>query len=51
MSDPNYEHEFKPNRKGFCKRVLKYEQCGKQKDDIMHLRWEEKHARKGESHG
>lgn len=44
MSDPNYEHEFMPNRKGLCKQVFRDGHCCKPEDDIVHVRWANRHT-------
>ncbi len=43
MSDPNYEHEFMPNRKGTCKRIVSAAHCGEREDFPAHVRWVERH--------
>lgn len=42
MSDPNYMHEFLPNRKGLCKQITTLGHCGKPEDAPVHVRWKEK---------
>lgn len=41
--DPNYEHEFDPNTKGRCKRILKFQHCGEREDFPPHTRYNERH--------
>jgi len=43
MTDPNYEHEFFPNRKGTCQRIVSAAHCGLPEDAPAHVRWEERH--------
>ena len=50
MSDPNYEHAFDPNRRGLCKRIIKWRMCHKKEDAIEHIRYElRKRAKECES--
>ena len=46
MTDPNYEHEFWPNRKGTCQRVVSGGHCHLPEDAPVHVRWEERHPPK-----
>lgn len=44
MTDPNYAHEFNPNRQGLCKEIiggrkLGYSHCGDPKEALVHVRW------------
>ena len=41
MSDPNYMHEFWPNRKGLCKQIVGDRHCGKPEDFIVHNRYKQ----------
>ena len=43
MSDPRYEHEFLPNRKGRCKQIIGFEHCGEDENFPPHIRWAERH--------
>lgn len=39
MSDPNYAHEFSPNRNGLCKDIVSGKHCHLPEDAVVHLRW------------
>lgn len=41
MSDPNFAHEFSPNRNGLCKTIVSGCHCHKNENDIVHVRWEQ----------
>jgi len=39
MSDPNYAHEFEPNKRGVCKRIVGGGHCGLPEDHKVHKRF------------
>jgi hypothetical protein len=41
MADPRHMHEFIPNRKGRCKRIVGSEHCGLPECAIAHARYRE----------
>jgi hypothetical protein len=43
MGDPNYMHEFWPNRKGKCQALVSGSYCGLTEDALVHQRCKEKH--------
>lgn len=40
--DPRYMHEFNPNRKGRCKRIVGSEHCGLTETAKVHVRYQER---------
>jgi hypothetical protein len=40
--DPNYAHEFNPNRQGFCKSIIRGRICGLPEEWTAHIRFAEK---------
>jgi hypothetical protein len=43
MTNPNYEHEFFPNRKGTCQRVVSGRHCGERENFPPHTLWTQRH--------
>ncbi len=39
MTDPRHAHEFLPNRRERCKRIVGTEICALPKSAAVHLRW------------
>jgi hypothetical protein len=39
MSDPRYMHEFWPNKKGLCKRIVGCQMCHEPEDAEVHQRF------------
>jgi len=39
VSDPNYSHEFVPNKKGLCKQIVSGSLCHQGEQALVHTRW------------